>query len=438
MRQEIGNHPPEARDVLLTPPQPCTDDTLALHYTYYDADGDPQGETQIAWTCDGQPEPGFNNQTIIPSNVIAVGQIWSATVTPYDYQDPGIPVSSNSVTVTQDCIYSPPKALNVYITPPRPRSDQILLLNYDYFSPHNYPEGDTQIRWYMDGDLQPEFNDMTYVTSTATLPGQDWFATVRPHDGIQFGMLTQAMTVTINTPPSVSDVEITPLQPDNQEPLSLNYKYHDADGDPPNIIQIHWYRDDVLQSPYNNRNPLPPFATSPGEQWFATVTAHDGLEYSPVVTSNRVTITGSTISPYSYLYLPLVQRDTPYPWDKYYEDNNSQEQACPLDLGQVYYAYPDDVNDWYYVFLDQDTSLHVLVTNYSAIGQLAVYELAPGNDPPRQVIANDGRKLTTMELPNAGVPDALKNLPPGRYYIRVYSIGNTNSNQLYQLTVTKQ
>jgi hypothetical protein len=165
------------------------------------------------------------------------------------------------------------------------------------------------------------------------------------------------------------------------------------------------------------------------------------LEYGSVITSNEVII-GESPPVWRNSYLPLALGSFGYRWDSFCEENDSQDIACPLNFDQVYDAYPDDLEDWYYVFLDQTSFLDVQVTDYVALGQLVVYEPASELNPPRRLLANDGRGLPTMELPNALLPNALTHLPgqppgtglpPGRYYIRVYSSGDLSTEQLYHL-----
>jgi hypothetical protein len=437
---EIGNHPPEARNVFLAPGQPCLTDTLELHYDYYDADGDLEWTTQIEWTKNGQSEGGFTDQTVIPPDATALDDVWCAAVRPFDYREPGPTVASNCVVVTEFCGNTPPQVKEVYISPARPRSDQALELRYTYFDADADPEANSQIRWYKDGVLQAQFNDLTFTASEETAPGQQWSASIRPHDGKESGVLTRAMTVTVNTPPVIQDVTIQPSQPQDFEALVLNYNYHDLDGDPLDILQISWYCNGSHQASYDYHSILPAGATSPGEQWFATAAAHDGLEYSPVVTSNAVTITESAVTVYS-IYLPIITHRFSTAGDSYCEENDTQEQACPLEFNQTFMFYPDDVEDWYYVYLEYTASLHVLVSDYlpdepDRQGILLVYQDCPTCNPPRQLLGSDNRRQTTMQVPHELEPDALQDLPPGFYYIRIYNPSNTSNAQPYYINIT--
>jgi hypothetical protein len=100
--------------------------------------------------------------------------------------------------------------------------------------------------------------------------------------------------------------------------------------------------------------------------------------------------------------------------------------------GQISKAYPDDPDDWYVVVLTQTASIKVQLTNYQANGQLLLYSRDLSQNLGRRFIAYDHSK-STMNIPGKSGPNRL---PPNIYYIRVYSIGQTNKNVLYQLVVT--
>jgi hypothetical protein len=120
-----------------------------------------------------------------------------------------------------------------------------------------------------------------------------------------------------------------------------------------------------------------------------------------------------------------------------FEENDSQDQAYgPLIPGYLYIAPPDDPEDWYFFVLSQTSSISVKITNYSAIGQLVIYVDNPDSNPPRQILANDGRGKTLMEIPNELLPNALDDLSPGRYFVRVYSTDKFNAIQNYHLIIT--
>ncbi len=72
-----------------------------------------------------------------------------------------------------------------------------LTASYTYYDEDGDPESGSEIRWYRDGDLQSGFNDAVTVPSGSTADGEEWYFTVRPSDGEDFGVLMTSPTVTV-------------------------------------------------------------------------------------------------------------------------------------------------------------------------------------------------------------------------------------------------
>lgn len=140
---------------------------------------------------------------------------------------------------------------------------------------------------------------------------------------------------------------------------------------------------------------------------------------------------------------PMVPpADTPTICDSglYYEENDKLSEACELLPGEIYVAYPDDIEDIYYFVLTQTTSVNVQVTNYQALdpsgqgGQLLIYE-----DSDTGVIAREIYLQGAGGVPNKYFPTGLRNLGSGKYYVRVYTYDGTfNPNQPYSLILTHE
>jgi len=90
-----------------------------------------------------------------------------------------------------------PAAYALAITPTMPTTNDDLVADYTYFDPDGDPEDGTEIRWYRDGVLQPEFNDILEIPSSATAIGETWHFTARPKDGTDFGELQVSPTVAV-------------------------------------------------------------------------------------------------------------------------------------------------------------------------------------------------------------------------------------------------
>ena len=83
------------------------------------------------------------------------------------------------------------------------------------------------------------------------------------------------------------------------------------------------------------------------------------------------------------VFLPTVIRYFGEP-DGFYEPNdNWQEAYGPLVFDQVYEAYPNDTEDYYYVQLAAGATINVSVEDYvptSSYGTLALYGPAAGDE----------------------------------------------------------
>ena len=93
-----------------------------------------------------------------------------------------------------------------------------------------------------------------------------------------------------NTPPVASNLSITPSSPKTTDDLVGNYDYYDADGDDESGSEIKWYKDDLLQTAYNDSLTVPSSATSDDEEWYFTVKPSDGEDFGTLMTSPTVTI----------------------------------------------------------------------------------------------------------------------------------------------------
>jgi hypothetical protein len=135
---------------------------------------------------------------------------------------------------------------------------------------------------------------MLTVPSSATAKGEEWYFTVKPKDGMDFGDLETSPTVAIgNSPPEASNLAINPPFPYTTDDLIGSYTYYDVDGDLESGSEIRWYKDDVLQSAFNDLLTVPSSATAKGQVWYFTVKPKDGTSFGALQTSPPVTIQNS-------------------------------------------------------------------------------------------------------------------------------------------------
>lgn len=311
--QAIVNIPPVAFNLLITPTRPLSSDDLTLHYEYFDPDGGPENGTELRWYKDEVLQDTYNDELTVPASATSEGQQWHFTVRPRDGQDFGEIYVSPVVRIN-----SPPVASNLTILPEFPLTGDDLQAAYDYSDADDDPESGTEIEWYKSDKPQPAYANTLTIPSSATARNQWWYFTVRPKDGTAFGDLEASDPVVIqNTPPAASDLSVSPEAPLSEDDLTLSYTYSDADGDQENGTQINWYKDDILQTEYEDALIVPSDATTPGDKWHSTVRPNDGtdpgdIQVLPSVIIGRISLTIPATSgpPNGTVEIPIEVGDT--------------------------------------------------------------------------------------------------------------------------------
>ena len=227
-------------------------------------------------TKDGQT----NSSTIVQAE-LQTGDTWYCKVTPNDSHQDGTTKTSNTITIGQN---NKPSAKNLTITPQTPNTNDDLIGNYTFFDPDGDPENGTEILWYKDGELQPHLNNTLIVPANETTKGETWCFTVKPKDGTDFGALQTSANVTIqNTPPSITNLTITPDPAYTNNTLTANPTALDPDEDnitfayqwqKYNITDGTWY--DILGA---TNQTLGPENFEKGDQIKVICTPYDGQDY---------------------------------------------------------------------------------------------------------------------------------------------------------------
>lgn len=280
----IENSPPEARNLRIRPDNPSTNDSLAVAYDYVDANDDPEGATKIRWYRDNTLQSAFNDEPAVPSSTTIEGETWCVRVTPHDGKLEGEMVEAcTSISPPTNGL---PRITSAEIRPVPADETDTLQLFYLYEDPDNDPEGQTQIRWYRNRQYQPGFFGQRNIPASATNIGDEWFAIIRPHDGLDFGSpfetLPLKIITTSNIAPVVDEVTISPNRPGVDADLVLKYTISDLNDDPVSV-KIRWFKNGIPQPTYNDQNSVPATATKLGDSWYAIIIPSDGdLDGDPV------------------------------------------------------------------------------------------------------------------------------------------------------------
>jgi PKD repeat protein len=444
-----GNTAPEALNPTISPDNPTIHDRLELHYEYQDSDGDAEMGTKIKWSLNNDFDNWkfFDDLTTIYIEPEMSGT-WCAHITPNDGEQQGETVKACTYVRESGGSEAVPRAENLHIYPPILHEDQGMQLIYD-FSSSDHIEGNTVIRWYKEGVLQPIFDDLTFVPAEYISAGDVWSATVQPY-GWSTEKLTHTPGISVSTqprkknhPPKVLSAVIYPTRTllANNEWLRLDYEYYDKDGDREMLGGriIKWYKNGELLTSTNS-DLLSPIYTSPGKRITASIQVYDGKDCSdPYESNNMASISGDINC--LYLYLPLVMKDPGPEWicneSDFYEENDGKSQSCGpiLQSRSPYFVTADDEVDWFLFCPDRTTSISVTVNNYpsQSYGQLSIYKhnFETGN---LDLIAEYEESSENMILPNDDAPDVLRNRSSGIYFA-VIETERPLSTEIYRLNL---
>ena len=142
---------------------------------------------------DGVMQTEYNDTLTIPFSVTSSEQEWHFTARPSDGKSFGELKQSDAVTIGN----TPPVAGNLAISPSLLKTSDDLVCSYDYSDADGDLESGSEIRWYMDGVMQTEYNDTQTIPSSVTSSEQEWHFTVRPSDSRDHGTLQMSSTLVI-------------------------------------------------------------------------------------------------------------------------------------------------------------------------------------------------------------------------------------------------
>ncbi|MBD3291336.1 MAG: hypothetical protein GF393_00320, partial [Armatimonadia bacterium] len=227
-----GNMPPSRPTVAISPEAPSTNDDLTVSASgSIDPDGDAVSYS-YRWFRNDDAQTAFNDATTVPAASTANDDIWRCVVTPTDGTAEG-QSAEDSVRVGN----SAPTAPTVVIAPEEPTSSDDLTVSA---SGSIDPNGDTvsyRYRWFCDDNAQPDYDDATTVSASATARGETWRCEVTPSDGIDDGPPSDDSAAIGNSAPTLEGVAVSPDPARTTDQLTAEPNgWHDADGDSPNYV----------------------------------------------------------------------------------------------------------------------------------------------------------------------------------------------------------
>ncbi len=389
----IGNTPPVVSNAVIVPTSPKSNETLKVSYEYFDLDLDTESGSIIKWFKNDIEQPSLEGIKEVAPEFTKKGEHWYYSITPKDGEEFGQPLGSTPVVIDNTA----PKVINLIILPEDPTTADDLRIEYDFLDDDGDLESfETNVQWLRkrEGDIDFAYTGLRVKTlsSIYTTKNEIWTCEVTPNDNYTYGKAVRAtVSVTIqNSKPTVSEVLISPENPNTNSQLWANYNYLDLDTDPEVGTEIQWYRNGELVVGLKNKVTFSGNSTVKGEKWYFTVRPRDGQEFGEIVQSNTVTIQNTPpfafnlkISPTfplgddelkaSYIYSDVDNDNESQPEIKWFK--NGIEQILYQDQFNVQSNVTEKGDLWYFKlrvfdgtdYSEEYTSHYVIIENSKAI-----------------------------------------------------------------------
>ncbi|MFX1508456.1 MAG: hypothetical protein ACFFDC_20440, partial [Promethearchaeota archaeon] len=405
----IGNTPPSASNLIISPENPTTSNNLHLDdYSWSDIDSlDEDIGTKIIWYMNGTLQDSLNDSDTVPSSLTVKGQIWHCKVQPSDGTDFGDWVSlTSNITICN----SAPSVSNLGIIPIYPKTDDQLSVSFSFTDPDNDAQLNSYITWYKNGWPVASFTNSTFIPSANTSKGENWYYTIIPSDGESYGSLRTSPTITIlNSVPIIIDLEIIPIPELNnktpletaqtQHTLMINYTFIDIDNDTQSGTEIIWYMNGILQGNLNDSYYVIPSYTVKGQIWHCKALPSDGQEYGYWVgLAVNVTILNTKPSIDSIQIFPLEDVDTN---DSLVADFETSDINGDLIVDKIITWYKNGIE-----ISDLENSSYVPFS-YTQKGENWIYQISVfdgedwslvGSPPQAKLILNSKPTITNVRL----------------------------------------
>ena len=218
----VLNSPPQLAEAFITPARLRTADTPSCDAIgWFDADDD-EGQLLFEWTVNDVVVA--DTQTLDASLFIR-GDSVACSVTPFDGEATGEPVSSGAVLVTNTA----PTVLGAMLSSTAPAEGDTLSATV---VGADDADGDAVVYLYSWLVNNVEVSTAATLDSSMFRKGDSILVRVIPTDGADAGPAVSSNTVVaINTPPVTSEVKIEPPNPLTNALLSATISSSDVDGD---------------------------------------------------------------------------------------------------------------------------------------------------------------------------------------------------------------
>ncbi|MFX0121681.1 MAG: DUF2341 domain-containing protein, partial [Candidatus Hodarchaeota archaeon] len=392
----ILNTAPVVGNLTLTA-SPTTITDLIADFDSSDEDPTDSGSLLfiIQWFKNGQEIIALANQTTIQSGNTSKTEFWWYIVKAYDGEAYSSPSESPHVQI----LNSVPIIENLTITI-NPVTTDNLVADWDNLD----ADGDSlsfTIRWYIVGQgLQPAYNNLDTVPSSATTKGETWYFNITAFDGNAYSAEEKSPETTIlNSPPEINNLAIT-INPTTIDDLVASWNEVDVDGDILTFI-ISWYQDGSEQVTLANVTIVEAGNTTKGEEWHFKVRAWDGETYSGLVSlANNATILNSKptiINPTFNNTSPADNEDFEITYTFSDADlGDSEDPDKVIVYWYINWVYKPEFQNYTIIYGENTTADQVWYYkirvydgeeysegNVTSIQGITIEGVAPPNDPPK-------------------------------------------------------
>ena len=218
---------------------------------------------------------------MLDASLTSKSDIWSVEIRVNDGTDWSVWTASSTVQI----LNTRPQLDSASISATEAPTDQDITVNASMSD----VDGDTLsaiIVWYLEGTVQPGYNNLATLPSSATTKGDTWTAVLQADDGEEVSSQSETVSVLIiNTEPQLSIVLNEGVT--SQDDLSLEAIMIDLDEDLTEISSITWFRNGFREGSLDGATTVPSSYLGPGQEWSVEVVVSDG-ESSVVSTSSLV------------------------------------------------------------------------------------------------------------------------------------------------------
>ena len=182
-----------------------------------------------------------------------------------------------------------PEITAISLSPQEPTTLNDITLSYDFFDQDN-GKNSSNIKWYINGNHIDDCDDKLSIPSDIISKSDEVFVEVIPYNSKENGEAIKSQVITvINSPPTISNINITPEEPTNRDNMSLSYDYYDPDEDQNNTF-VKWYVNGEHLRELDNTIEVDSSYLYGDDIWYSELIPNDGEDYGNSIRTNEIII----------------------------------------------------------------------------------------------------------------------------------------------------